>query len=192
MQDTSLQRTVIDWKSKSPKISVGPREDGASTRRSSFDHLRKKLAPRVLASSTDHHAASTTRDRRTFAQVVMAGGPSARFLGGGAGGAGDRPRPTTFRQLASRARGTGRQREAEHGRGRGRGRGRGGAAVGAGTGAGAQEGRRGQRDEATGAAGTDVHGTVGGMANNSKSKGSALEAAGGQKEESLEMQHMLR
>jgi hypothetical protein len=116
MQDMALQRMVIDLKSKSLKISVGPREDGASTRRSGFNHLRKKLAPRVLTNSANHHATSATMEWHTFTQVVMSDGPSARFSSG-VGSASDRLRSTNFRQLASWARGAGRQRDAKHGQG---------------------------------------------------------------------------
>jgi hypothetical protein len=180
-----LPRRHSKSNSRALQMSGGPKGDGPSKRRSGFDQLRRKLASRVAIASTHLHAASTVVDRRSYAQVVMAGGSTARYARGGAVAAEDRPRSTNFRQLTSRARGAGRHRGAEQGRGRGRGRGR----EGAGRGAGTQDGRRGRRDETAGAGSSDVHAAVRGSVSqevaNGKQKGTELDQPAAKKKRVL-------
>jgi hypothetical protein len=62
----------------------GPNGNGPSFRRSGLNCIRQKLAPRVPDTSTNLHAVATnTRDRCTYAQVVMAGGQPPRSSSAG-------------------------------------------------------------------------------------------------------------
>jgi hypothetical protein len=64
----------------------GPNGNG-SFRWSGMNYIRQKLVPRVPDTSTNLHAVATnTRDRRTYAQVVMAGGAAGEIVKCGGGG----------------------------------------------------------------------------------------------------------
>jgi hypothetical protein len=138
---------ISHGRSKPPARSE-PHQEAAGFRR-----LREKLRPDPRGdASTIQAPAATTRDFRSFAQVVMAGGATARPKPGGAAPASSRDAPTGLRNLAGRVHGAGRHGGGEQGRGRGRGRDSAGHGVPA--------GRRGSAAGANSAATVEVHGNV--------------------------------